>query len=37
VRHDTPFPQWADSESLEKAKALTEQAALAALGGWAPR
>jgi hypothetical protein len=37
VRHDTPFPQWADSESLEKAKTLTEQAALAALGGWAPR
>jgi hypothetical protein len=26
-----------DSESLEKAKTLTEQAALAALGGWAPR
>jgi hypothetical protein len=34
VRRDTPFPQWADAESLRRAEALTERAALQALGPW---
>ena len=34
VRHDTPFPDWADDESLAKARSLTEAEALSALGAW---
>jgi len=37
VRHDTPFPEWADAESLRLAESLTEAEALAALGDWARR
>jgi len=38
VRRDTPFPQWADPDSLTRAQALTEWGALEALGDWtAPR
>ncbi len=35
VRHDLPFPQWADAESLALAETLSEAEALAALGDWA--
>jgi hypothetical protein len=35
VRHDTPFPDWADDESLAKARTLSEDEARAALGDWA--
>jgi hypothetical protein len=35
VRRDTPFPDWADKESLAAAGALSEDEALAALGNWA--
>jgi hypothetical protein len=34
IRRDTPFPDWADAESLRQAESLTEQAALQALGPW---
>jgi len=34
VRHDTPFPDWADGESLAMAQTLSEDEALDALGDW---
>jgi hypothetical protein len=34
VRRDTPFPEWADPESLKAAEALTETEALTLLGDW---
>jgi hypothetical protein len=34
VRRDTPFPDWADPESLRLAGTLTEEVALEALGPW---
>lgn len=34
VRHDIPFPDWADPESLRIAATLTAEDALAALGPW---
>lgn len=34
ARRDTPFPDWADPECLRQAEALTEEAALEALGAW---
>jgi hypothetical protein len=34
VRRGTPFPDWADAESLHQAETLTEEAALEALGAW---
>ena len=37
IRRDTPFPEWADAESLRLAEDLTEPEALEALGGWARR
>jgi hypothetical protein len=37
IRHDVPFPDWADAESVAKAAAMTEEEALAALGSWACR
>ena len=35
IRRGTPFPDWADADSLRQAETLTEEAALAALGAWA--
>ena len=34
VRRDTPFPDWADADSLRAAKSLTLDDALHALGEW---
>jgi hypothetical protein len=35
VSRSVPFPQWVDKKTLARARALSEQGALAALGGWA--
>ena len=37
IRQDVPFPDWADQESMCKAAALTEEAALDALGSYTNR
>ncbi len=36
VAHETPFPEWVPVSVMEKARALTEQEALAAFGDWLP-
>jgi len=37
VRHEVPFPGWADADSLAAASTLGEDEALRALGGWTGR